>query len=110
MKDVRDLARCGRLIRDLIVKTPFPAELEKQILENYKLIYVHASYQINMGAELLQSQTDLYNTGIDILLNEIEYANKINAIGIVLHMGKNVKNKYDPSIIYNNMVKFIIAM
>ena len=82
----------------------------KSILENYKLIYVHASYQINMGAELLQSQTDLYNTGIDILLNEIEYANKINAIGIVLHMGKNVKNKYDPSIIYNNMVKFIIEL
>ena len=80
------------------------------IIKNYKLIYVHASYQINMGAELLPSQTDLYNTGIDILLNEIECAKKINAKGIVLHMGKNVKNKYDPSIIHNNMVKFIIEL
>lgn len=82
----------------------------KTLLKNYKLIYVHASYQINMGAELLPSQTDLYNTGIDILLNELELAKKINAKGIVLHMGKNVKNKYDPIIIYNNMVKFIIEL
>ena len=82
----------------------------KSILKNYKLIYVHASYQINIGAELLPSQTDLYNIGIDILLNEIEYAKNINAKGIVLHMGKNVKNKYDSTIIYNNMVKFIIEL
>jgi deoxyribonuclease-4 len=88
------------------------SELEEinSIIKNYKLIYVHASYQINMGAELLPSQTDLYNSGIEILLNEIEWAKKINAKGIVLHMGKNVKNKSDPTIIYNNMVKFIIEI
>jgi deoxyribonuclease-4 len=88
------------------------SELEqiKLTLKNYKLIYVHASYQINMGAELLPSQTDLYNTGIEILLNELELAKKINAKGIVLHMGKNVKNKYDPTIIHNNMVKFVIEL
>lgn len=80
------------------------------ILKNYNCIYVHASYQINIGAELLPSQTDLYNTGIDILMDEIYLAKKIKAKGIVLHMGKNVKNKYDPSIIYNNMVKFIIEL
>jgi deoxyribonuclease-4 len=80
------------------------------IIKNYKLIYVHASYQINIGAEMLPSQTDLYNVGLDILLNEINLAKKINAKGIVLHMGKNVKNKSDPAIIYNNMVKFIIEL
>lgn len=90
--------------------TSFELEEIKSLLKNYKLIYVHASYQINIGAELLPSQTDLYNTGIDILLNEIEWAKKINANGIVLHMGKNVKNKYDPIIIYNNMVKFVIEL
>lgn len=82
----------------------------KSIIQDYKLIYVHASYQINMGAEMIPSQTDLYNNGIDILLNELELAKKINAKGIVLHMGKNVKNKYDSTIIYNNMVKFIIEL
>ena len=82
----------------------------KSILSNYKYIYVHSSYQINMGADLILSQTDLYSTGIEIFLNEIEYGEKIGAKGIVVHMGKNVANKYDPSHIYNNMVKFIIEL
>lgn len=89
-------------------------ELEqiKSILKGYKYIYVHASYQINMGADLIpsQSQLELYSAGIEILLNEIEYGIKIGAVGIVVHMGKNVKNKYDSSHIYNNMVKFIIEL
>jgi deoxyribonuclease IV len=82
----------------------------KYILSDYKYIYIHASYQINMGADLIPSQTDLYSTGIEIFLNEIEYGKKIGAKGIVVHMGKNVANKYDPSHIYNNMVKFIIEL
>lgn len=82
----------------------------KSILTNYKYIYVHASYQINMGSDLIPSQTDLYSTGIEIFLNEIEYGKKIGAKGIVVHMGKNVKNKYYSSHIYNNMVKFIIEL
>jgi len=82
----------------------------KSILKYYKEIYVHASYQINMGADLIPSQIDLYNTGIEIFLNEIELAKKINAKAIVVHMGKNVSNRYDPIHIYNNMVKFIIEL
>lgn len=82
----------------------------KSILSNYKYIYIHASYQINMGADLIPSQTDLYSTGIEIFLNEIEYGKKIGAKGIVVHMGKNVANRFDPSHIYNNMVKFIIEL
>lgn len=80
------------------------------ILSKYKKIFVHASYQINMGAELLPSQTDLYNIGIDILIKEIEYGVKIGMKGIVLHTGKNVKKQYDPDHVYNNMVKFIIEL
>ena len=71
---------------------------------------MHASYQINMGAELIPSQTDLYNIGIDILIKEIEYGIKIGMGGIVLHIGKNVKKQYDPDHVYNNMVKFIIEL
>lgn len=87
-------------------------ELEqiKSILTGYKYIYVHASYQINIGADLIPSQSELYSTGIEILLNEIEYGNKIGARAVVVHMGKNVKNKYDSSHIHNNMVKFIIEL
>lgn len=82
----------------------------KQIVSNYKEIWVHASYQINMGADLIPSNTDLYNAGLDIFLNEIMYSVKIGAKGIVVHMGKNVSNRYDPVHIYNNMVKFIIEL
>jgi deoxyribonuclease-4 len=82
----------------------------KNILLPYKNIFVHASYQINMGSDLLPSQTDLYNVGIDILINQINYGNKIGMKGIVLHLGKNVKKKYDIDFIYNNMVKFIIEL
>lgn len=82
----------------------------KLILKKYKYIYVHSSYLINIGADLIPSQTDLYSTGIEIFLNEIIYANKIGAKGIVLHMGKNVANRFDPAHIYNNMVKFIIEL
>ena len=82
----------------------------KKIIVNYKYIYIHASYQINMGADLIPSQTDLYNTGLDIFINEIIYAQKIKASGIVIHLGKNVKKRYDNDHIYNNMVKFIIEL
>ncbi len=82
----------------------------KEILSGYKKIFVHASYQINMGADLLPSQTDLYNIGIDILIKEIEYGVRIGMKGIVLHTGKNVKKQYDPDHVYNNMVKFIIEL
>jgi deoxyribonuclease-4 len=80
------------------------------VIKYYKEIYVHASYQINMGADLIPSGTDLYNTGIEIFLNEIELGKKIKSKGIVVHMGKNVKNLYDSTHIYNNMVKFIIGL
>jgi len=82
----------------------------KNIIMNYKMVFIHGSYQINMGGDLIPSHTDLYNTGIEIFLNEIVWATKINSSGIVVHMGKNVSNRYDPIHIYNNMVKFIVEL
>lgn len=82
----------------------------KNIIKHYGIIFIHANYQINMGADLIPSNTDLYNTGIEIFLNEIKWATKINSSGIVVHMGKNVSNRYDPTHIYNNMVKFIVEL
>jgi deoxyribonuclease-4 len=82
----------------------------KSLVKYYKEIYIHASYQINIGSDLIPSDTNLYNTGIEIFLNEIELAKKINAKAIVVHMGKNVSNRYDPTHIYNNMVKFIVEL
>ena len=87
-------------------------ELEEisKIIKNYKNIYIHASYQINIGSDLIPTKNELFNIGFDILINEIIYANKINAKAIIIHMGKNVKNKYNPGHIYNNMIKFVIEL
>ena len=78
----------------------------KSIIKNFKYIYIHASYQINISAELINE----YNPAIELLLNEIVYMNKINGKGIVLHTGKNVKKQYNPDVVYNNMVEFIILL
>jgi deoxyribonuclease-4 len=110
---IKSMSKSFKCIQIMFSKNKISTEEIKQIkytISNYKNIFVHASYQINMGSELLPSQTDLYNVGIDILLNEITYGIKIGMKGIILHLGKNVKNQYDPDLVYNNMVKFIIEL
>ncbi len=110
---IKSMSKNFKCIQIMFSKNKISKEEIKQInytISEYKNIFVHASYQINMGADLLPSQTDLYNVGIDILLNEITYGIKIGMKGIILHLGKNVKNQYDPDFVYNNMVKFIIEL
>ena len=113
IKLIKKLSKQFECVQIMFSKTKlFESELDeiKLIIKNYKYIYVHANYQINIGAELLPSQTDLYNTGIEMLINEIIWAAKIGARGIVLHMGKNVKKAHDDSHIHNNMVKFVVEL
>lgn len=76
----------------------------------YKYVYIHASYQINMGAEPILTKETLYNPGLDIFLTEIKNSIKVGANGIIVHMGKNVKNQYEPDDVYNNMVNFVIQL
>ncbi len=110
---IKSMSSKFECIQVMFTKTKISNDELKQIkktIEDYKYIFIHASYQINMGGDLLPTQTDLYNVGIDILLNEIDYGKKIGMDGIVLHTGKNVKKKNDPDFVYNNMVKFIIEL
>jgi deoxyribonuclease-4 len=76
----------------------------------YKYVYVHASYQINIGAEPIPTIDNLYNPGSEIFLSEIKSAVEIGANGIIVHMGKNVKKQHDSDNIYNNMVNFVIQI
>lgn len=76
----------------------------------YKFVYIHASYQINMGSEPIIINDNLYNPSLDIFITEIKNAVKINANGIIVHMGKNVKNQYNPDEVYNNMINFVIQL
>lgn len=101
---------CVQIMFDKISFNSNEIEQIKLLLVNYKYIYIHSSYQINIGSDLLPSQTDLYNSSLDLLLKQIELSSKLNAKGIVLHMGKNVSNKHDAILVYNNMIKFIIEL
>lgn len=76
----------------------------------YKFVYIHASYQINMGLEPIPTKDNLYNPGLEIFITEIKYAIKVGANGIIVHMGKNVKNQYDNDDVYNNMINFVIQL
>lgn len=84
----------------------------KKITSLFKHVYIHANYQINIGSFTIpvNDDNDFYNNSLDMFLNEIVYASKINANGIVVHTGKNVGKKYDNNTIYNNMVVFIIKL
>ncbi|AYV80238.1 MAG: apurinic endonuclease [Gaeavirus sp.] len=77
---------------------------------NYKYIFIHASYQINICTDLVLSNSDLFNPSLDIFVSEIDSAIKLNADGIVVHMGKNVKNIYTPDEIENNMTTFVVTL
>ncbi len=113
LKLIKDLSKKFHCIQVMFTKSKISKDEIKQIkdiVQDYKYVFIHASYQINMGADLLPTQTDLYNVGIDILLQEINYGTKVGMNGIVLHTGKNVKKQFDPDFIDNNMVKFIIEL
>ena len=78
----------------------------KKYINKYKYKYIHASYQINIGSEIIG--INIYNPSYEILLDQIKYAKYLETDGLILHMGKNVKNKFENDYIYNNMVKFLL--
>jgi deoxyribonuclease-4 len=90
----------------------------KKILSSFKNIYIHASYKINIGSELILSNNNFYNIGIDIIINEIKIAKYIGSNGIILHLGKNTiktlndktKKSLNDKNVYNNMIIFIIEL
>ena len=78
---------------------------------NYKFIFIHASYLINMASDFLSSSSQhLYNPSLDIFLTQINIAQKLKVDGIIVHLGKNVKERTDPDIVYNNMVNFMLQI
>ena len=82
----------------------------KKFCSQFDYIFVHSSYQINIGSPMIFSSSDLYSSSLEILLKEIEISQKIGAQSIVVHMGKNVKSKSDYNYVYNSMVEFIVEL
>lgn len=78
---------------------------------NYKFIFIHASYLINIATDFLSSTNHhLYNPSLEIFMKEINIAQKLKVDGIIVHLGKNVKERTDPDIVYNNMVNFMLQV
>lgn len=78
----------------------------KKNIKKYKYKYLHASYQINIGTEIIK--INIYNPSFELLIKQIKYAKYLGLNGLILHMGKNIKNKSENSYVYNNMIRFLL--
>lgn len=77
---------CVQLFVDIMSKKIKQPEYQKKILlqNNIKCV-VHASYTINCSLDWNE-----YSWWIKQFIEEIKYANKIGALGIVIHLGKQL--------------------
>jgi deoxyribonuclease-4 len=65
-------------------------ELAKLNKQNNKLMVIHGSFLIN----LCQNPTDYrHYKGIDILVEDLDESVKLNAIGVIIHMGKDTEKQ-----------------
>ena len=104
IEDVVTLAKTGKAIRELVVKAPFPAELERQVREGYIALVKESGAEISVAvrssatAEDLpdasfagQQETFLNVQGIDNVLHAIKevFASLFNdrAISYRVHQG-----------------------
>lgn len=63
-------------------------EIRKKLIKNDIKIVVHASYMLNFCNP---NNTWIYKNAIKLLVEDLEDSVHIGAIGVVVHMGKNVK-------------------
>lgn len=75
--------------------------LKKYLIANKMKCVVHASYTINIA-----KNWDTYSTHLTQLIQEIELANIIGAIGIVVHLGKQLNLNESEAL--NNMYSSLI--
>lgn len=74
---------------------------KKNVIHKNITVIVHASYTINLSANW-----DEYSWQINQFINEIELANYIGALNIVIHMGKQMDLTKEQA--YNNMFTALI--
>ena len=72
-----------------------------------KFKYVHASYQVNIGSELIINSNDFYSNSFELLQNEISIMKKININNLIIHTGKNKNNFLSNKQVLKNMKKMI---
>ncbi|MBE9609304.1 phosphoenolpyruvate synthase [Chitinilyticum piscinae] len=79
--DVKELARVGKQIRDWIVATPFPAQLEKEIAEHYAAF---GNGEVTVAVRSSATAEDLPDASFagqqETFLNIVGYQNVLDAI------------------------------
>jgi deoxyribonuclease-4 len=64
-------------------------KLAKSNKDNKKKMVIHGSYLIN----LCQNEDDYrHSKGVDILVDDLNQSVKLNAMGVIIHMGNDTKN------------------
>lgn len=76
-------------------------KFNKYISDHKMKCIVHASYTINLASEW-----DKYTWWVRQFMLEIENAHKLNAIGVVVHLGKQLKLSSEEA--YNNMFSVLL--
>lgn len=69
-------------------------DFKKRLKKYTKGCVVHSSYSINLARP-----TNMYQhfKGVEVLVEDLNHSVKIGAIGAIIHMGKNVKDKKRPN-------------
>lgn len=102
MKNIIEAKEKGaNFIQFFVKKTMDIDNINKFLIYNNIKCVIHASYTINLA-----QNWDNYSWSIRQFIEEIELADKLNAIAIVIHMGKSLELSFIESI--NNMYMSLI--
>lgn len=104
LTSAKEIKKAGGNLIQLFYKKLSDNELKefKEYIDNYNMkVVVHSSYTHNIAREW-----DKYSWWIENIIQELKYAYSIGAIGLVLHLGKQLD--LNKSIAYNNMYTSII--
>lgn len=71
------------------------------VFEHNVNIFIHSSYKNNIASNWSTTSSSINN-----IINDIHYANKIGAIGVIIHLGKQMNLSYNDAI--KNIVSSIV--
>lgn len=90
-----------QMMIDVEYKRQFYESIKKSLDENDMKCIVHLSFDINLA-----KNWDYYSPHINILINEIKYAEVLGALYVIIHIGKTVNLTKEESInnIYTSLI------
>lgn len=107
----REAKKSGAQIYQVFTVSPqqyTPKKIQDSILLNIRKYntdnnikcVIHGSFLLNFCRE---PESNIHQSGLNLLTTDLNYSVPLGAIGVVIHMGKNV-DKYEPEKAFNNYV------